>query len=113
MVNAARLTNAVSMAARYIERRMLLSCFLVGRQLDPFCVCVRHEREIGSGESRIHFPRQARGEGRSCRIGAIDDHELERKGLVALLNPDFPIDVEFPEGIVIGWDTIERRDTNL
>src|SRR5215203_7323843 len=113
MVNAARLTNAVSIAARYIERRMLLSCFLVGRQLDLFRVCVRHEREIGIGESRVHLPRQACAEGRSSRISAIDDHQLERKGLVALLDPDFPIHVCLPEGIVVGWNTIERRDTNL
>ena len=42
-------------------------------------------------------------------IGAIDDDELAWQGLVALLDPDLPVDVRFAEGVMIGFDAIEGR----
>src|SRR3954468_13164216 len=113
MVNAARLTKALSIAMRKVWPRMLLSRSLEGRQLDPLRVSVGHELEVGVREGRIDLPRKARHESWLGRIVAVDDHELARDWLVALLDPYLPVDGGLAECIMIGLDTVDRGGSDL
>src|SRR3982751_1471336 len=105
MVNAARLTKALSIAMRKVWPRMLLSRSLEGRQLDPLPVSVGHELEVGVREGRIDLPRKARHESRPGRIIAVDDHQLARDRLVPLLDPHLPVDGGLAGGTMAGLHT--------
>ena len=106
-------TNALSIARLRILPRILLSRTLVGGHLNPLRVFVGDEREIGIRKGRIHLPVHASGERRPGRIGTIDDHQLARPRLVALLDPDLPVDVRFAECEMVRRHAIDGRGSNL
>src|SRR4249919_1606407 len=108
MLNATKLTKAVSIAMPWTRLRMLLSRSLIGCQLDLLRIRVRHECEIGVGKGRIDHPRQPGVERRLGRIIAVDDHQLARKRLISLLDPDLPIHVVFAEGVMVRFSAIDR-----
>src|SRR5687768_14375656 len=107
-VRVARLRQAVNMARRKNLRRILLSRSLVRGQLNLLRIRARHEGEIGIGEGRIHLPRQVGDEGRPRRIVAIDDHDLARERLVALLDPELPVHILLAESIVVRRKAVDR-----
>ena len=47
------------------------------------------------------------------RIRPIDDHDLARQWLIALLNPDLPIHISFAKREVIGRDAVDGRRAYL
>src|SRR5215203_2839893 len=106
-MNAARLTNALSIAMREIVPRILLSHSLIGGQLDPLCIRIWNESEVRVGESWIHDPVETGDESWFRGIVAIDDHQLSGDRLVTLLNPDFPIRFGFAERKMIGRNAVD------
>src|SRR5688572_18431126 len=108
---AARLTNALSIATLEIMPRMSLS--LERGQLDPLRVRVWNEGEVGIREGRVDLPLKPGAEARLRGIVPVDDYQLPRKRLVALLDPDLPIHVVLAEGEMIGRDTIQGHRADL
>src|SRR5215204_2927617 len=108
---AARLTNALSIATLEIMRRMSFS--LVRGQLDLLRVCVGDESEVGIRKGRVDLPLEPAGEGWLGGIVPVDDYQLARYRLIALLDPDFPIHVVLTESEVIGRYPIHGRRADL
>src|SRR5688572_49057 len=102
IMKAVRPTKALSIARLWIVLRILLSRTLVGRHLNPLCISIRDERELSILVCRIQLPVHAGGECRPGRIGAVDDDQPARPGLIALLHPDFPVHVRLAEGEMVG-----------
>src|SRR5436189_2919323 len=91
---------------------MLLPHSLEGCELDTLGIAIRDEGEIRVGEGWIHLPIEASDEGRPRGIAAVDNDQLARKRLVALLDPDLPIDVRFAVSVMVGFDAIDGRSTD-
>ena len=47
------------------------------------------------------------------RVIVVDDEPLAREGLVALLDPDFPVDPGFAEREMVGFHSVDRRGTDF
>src|SRR5215208_2387732 len=100
-------TKALSIARLWSLPRMLLSRSFVGRHLDLLRIRVRRKGEVRVREGRVQLPLEASDEGRLGRIVPVNDHQLARERLVAILDPDFPVDVVFAKGVMVGLDPID------
>src|SRR6185369_443748 len=87
----------------------LLFSFFEARDVNLLRILSGLEDEVGRGKRRIRRPTESRHIGGMSGIAAIDDRKLFREGLIAFLDPNFPIAITFAERIVIGGDAVDGR----
>src|SRR3954451_9011012 len=98
---------------RFLRELISRSWLLIFGECNALVVCAWDESEILVRKRRIHLPIEARDEGRTLRLGGVDNHHLARKRLGALLQPHFPVRGAFTERIMVGRDAVDHRRSDL
>src|SRR5690606_37197832 len=108
---APRTSDAVTTRAQWLSVRRCMTFLSVPRsglrrtlqiaQRDRACVLRRLEVERVGGERRGEVPAVGDGVLRTLGEGRRRDLELARQGMLALVDPDLPVDLRLSERVVV------------